>query len=254
MENNFFSNLRKFIETYEIQNYKLLNVKMDGIQYNSSNLDDNYIQLETYKEIILQEETYLELGGATKTSFSLIYPTSKLELIENGKIHIFGPDISEIKESIIDFGIFIIIGVEGDSDELYSQLKSLNFISNSIKGFQIRSIPRRFWCRISKELITSGFNLGLLGNAIIHLYKAKFKNLVKAIEILIISNNTSLINEFIHLSSTIQEEFRQKFRKKVEEWAKRVDCDYDWGCDICPYQEECYAIKQTLVKREELEF
>lgn len=254
MNDNFFNNLRSFIEIYKQHNYRLLDVSKDGIHSDYSELDRNYVQLENYNEIVLQEETHLELGGATKTSFSLIYPTSRLEVIQNGKIHIFGPDISEIKESIIDFGIFIILGVEGDSDELYSQLKSLNFISNSIKGFQIRSIPRRFWCRMSNELITNGFNLGLLGNAIIHLYKEKFKNLIKAIEVLIISNNPSLINEFIHLSSAIQEEFRQKFRKKVEEWAKRVDCDYDWSCDICPYQEECYAIKQTLLKREELEF
>ena len=248
MDDNFFNNLRSFIETYKQHNYRLLDVSKDGIHSDYFELDRNYVQLDTYKEIVLQEETHLELGGPTKPSFSLIYPTSKLELIQNGKIHIFGPDISEIKESIIDFGILIVIGIEEDSDELYSQLRSLNFISNSIKGFQIRTIPRRFWCRISNELSASGFNLGLLSKAIIHLYKIKFKNLVKAIEILIISDNTSLINEFI------QEEFRQKFRKKVEEWAKRVDCDYSWSCDICPYQEECYAIKETLEKRKELEY
>ena len=252
MENNFFSDLRKFIETHKEQKYKLLTVKMD--EYNFSNLDDNYIQLDRYNEIVLQEETHLELGGATKTSFNLIYPTSKLELIQSDNIHLFGPDITELKETIIEFGIFIIIGIKGDSDELYSQLKSLNFISNSIKGFQIRSIPRRFWCRIDNELIKNGFNFGLLGKAIIHLYKQKFKNLIKAVEILIISNNELLIKEFINLSSPIQEEFRLKFRKRIEEWAKRVDCNYDWGCDICPYQEGCYVIKQTLRNREELEY
>ena len=39
---------------------------------------------------------------------------------------------------------------------------------------------------------------------------------------------------------------------KIDEWRKRIDCEYDWGCEICPYQEECYNIKQVLVERERI--
>ena len=43
-----------------------------------------------------------------------------------------------------------------------------------------------------------------------------------------------------------------RWKKKIDEWKKRIDCDYDWGCEICPYQEECYDIKKTLVEREKI--
>ncbi len=41
-------------------------------------------------------------------------------------------------------------------------------------------------------------------------------------------------------------------KKKVDKWKKKIDCDYDWGCEICPYREECYNIKQVLVERERI--
>ncbi|MFW9950058.1 MAG: hypothetical protein ACFFKA_08030, partial [Candidatus Thorarchaeota archaeon] len=114
------------------------------------------------------------------------------------------------------------------------------------------SVPRKFWCRISAELIKKGFNFSLFGETIVYLYKQKYKHIVKAIEVFIISKNSSLINEFINVSKPLYDEFRQKIRRRVEKWAKRVDCEYNWGCDVCPYQEDCYKIKQTLIKREEL--
>ena len=76
-----------------------------------SNFLYNYkigVKLDHYKEIILQEETRLELGGINKKSFSLIFPIPEIELIEDGKITILGNEINSIKEGSVDFGIFII--------------------------------------------------------------------------------------------------------------------------------------------------
>ena len=38
----------------------------------------------------------------------------------------------------------------------------------------------------------------------------------------------------------------------LEEQGLNIDCDYNWGCEICPYREECYNIKQVLVERERI--
>jgi len=116
------------------------------------------VKLDQYNEIILQEETGLELGGSDKNSFSVVFPISELELIQDGKISILGHEINSIENSSVDFGIFLLIGVDNALENQNQDLKQMNFISNSIEGYLIRTIPRRFWCRISSSVIKNNFS------------------------------------------------------------------------------------------------
>jgi CO dehydrogenase/acetyl-CoA synthase beta subunit len=213
------------------------------------------IEMENCKEIILQEETQLELGGVNKKSFSLIYPISELESlnhINNRRITLIGPEIKEISSESIDFGMFISIGGKGISENDWTSLKQFNFISDSIEGFSIRSVPRRFWCRINSKVIQNNFSFKFLGNAIFYLYSQKFKNLIETIEIMFIVSYPDLIDQFIETTSEISSYLNTKWKSKVDDWKKRVDCDYDWACDLCPYREECYSVKQVLSERERI--
>lgn len=209
------------------------------------------VKLDHFKEVILQEETGLELGGANKKSFLIIFPIQELETLHNGNITLLGQEIKAIKESSIDFGLLILIGV--NKSELENiELRQLSFISNSIEGFLIRTIPRRFWCRISSNALQRNFSFEFLGNAIFHLYHQKFGNLIKAMEIFFINTYTDSIGHFKEISSEITARFAKKWKAKIEEWKKKIDCEYDWGCQICPYRENCYYVKELLIKREEL--
>ena len=211
------------------------------------------VELNKFKEIILEEETGIELGGINKKSFSIIFPIQEVQLIESGKISLLGPEIDKCLDKNIDFGIMVLIGIENSTEKDINELRQLSFISDGIEGFSIRTIPRRFWCRISTSALQKGFSFEFLGNAIISLYKQKFKSLIKKIEVVFINSYPGAIKEFITLSSEITNKFKEKWRKKIEEWKKRIGCDYDWGCEICPYQVECLDIKQVLVSREEIE-
>ena len=222
---------------------------------NQSNLLTNSkigIGLNKYKEIILEEEMGLELGGMNRKSFSIIFPIKDSQLIEHGKITLLGKEVNKITEPTIDFGMMLLIGINNATEKEKDELKRLNFISNGIEGFSIRTIPRRFWCRINKSALQKGFSFEFLGNAIIYLYKRKFKGLVKSVEVIFINSYPSSIEQFIVLSSDIFSKVKEKWKTKIDEWRKRIDCDYDWGCEICPYREECYGIKQVLVSREEI--
>lgn len=210
------------------------------------------VGLDENKEIILQEETHLELGGMNKRSFSITIPNIDLNLIEDGNITVIGPEINQIMDSNVDFGLFILIGVNDISKNEYYSLRSLNFLSNGIEGFSIRTIPRRFWCRISNDVFIKKFSFEFLANAIIYLYKQRFKDIIEKIEILIICSYPDSIEEFIKISSDITNRFREEWKAKIDEWKKKIDCEYDWGCEICPYKEECYDIKQVLVEREKI--
>ena len=216
---------------------------------------DIKVELDKHKEIILQEETRLELGGMTNKSFSLIYPFSHLDIInhiKNGTITLIGPEIQDISDSSTDFGMIILIGGKNINEKDWDSMRQFNLISNGIEGFLIRTIPRKFWCRISENIIKN-FTLEFLGNAIFYLYKQQFKDLIESMEIFFISTYTNVIDEFIKITSKINTDINEKWLKKIENWKKRIDCEYDWGCEICPYREACYNIKQVLVEREKIE-
>ncbi|TFG01466.1 MAG: hypothetical protein EU542_06910 [Promethearchaeota archaeon] len=211
------------------------------------------VELDNYKDVILQEETGLELGGMNKKSFLLVYPIREENLLTDGNITLIGPEIKSIHELSIDFGILLLISVKEVSSNKFKDLSSFTFISNSIEGFSIRSIPRKFWSRISRNVLNKGFSFEFLANAIIYLYRMKFKDLIEAIELIVISSHSDSIDEFLSVSADITHKLKEKWLKKLDSWKKRIDCDYDWGCEICPYQIECFEIKKVLMARNKRE-
>ena len=144
------------------------------------------VELDECKEIILQEETRVELGGVNKKSFLIIYPLNELSFIDHNKITLIGPEINQRTGPNLDFGMFILIGCARLTEKEFNSLRRFSFISDGIEGFLIRSIPRRFWCRINAEVMKKGFSFELLGNAIMYLYQKKFKNLIDSMEIFFI--------------------------------------------------------------------
>ncbi len=253
MENKIIiEKIRNFLEKEQDCGKTLFSYRYNATDVNLVTSYKIKVGLSGYKEIILEEETGFELGGVNRKSLSIIFPISDIRLVEHGKITLLGKEINEILDTKIDFGMMILIGINDATDKERDELKQLKFLSNGIEGFSIRTIPRRFWCRISKITLQKGFSFEFLGSAIINLYKRKFKSLVESVEIIFINSYTSSIEQLVALTSDIRTKDKEKWKKKIDEWRKKIDCDYDWGCEICPYREECYDIKQVLVSREEL--
>ncbi|MFX1568316.1 MAG: hypothetical protein ACFFCV_08100 [Promethearchaeota archaeon] len=248
-------NLRNYI-TFESQKGK--NVFTYQINPNPHKLFENLnikVELDKYKEIVLQEETKLELGGINKKSFSLVYPFSNPDFInniKNGTITLIGDNIKDITDLSIDFGMIILIGGKNITEKAWDSIRQFNLISNGIEGFLVRTIPRKFWCRISDKIIKN-FTFEFFGNAIFYLYHQRFKELIESMEIFFVNTYQNVIEEFIKITSKINTHINEKWLEKIENWKKRIDCEYDWGCEICPYQKECYGIKQVLVEREKIE-
>lgn len=249
---NFIQNLRTFIESQtKTERETVIYNKQENMPKYFKNLGIS-VEIDGCKEIILQEETALELGGVNKKSFSLIYPIYQLNLINDGKITLIGPEIEKITTSSVDFGIFVLIGFKQISEKDFDNLRQFNFVSNGIEGFMIRTIPRRFWCRLNRNVIKKKISFEFLGNAFIHLYKEKFGELIKSMEVIFINSYPDVIKEFTDLTSDIRKKILEKWQNKIEEWKKRVDCDYDWECQDCPYIETCDEVREVLEERENL--
>ena len=211
------------------------------------------VELDTYKEVILQEETGLELGGMNKESFLMIYPMKEKNLLQDGNITLIGPEINYIQHKSIDFGLLLLISIKDQPSQELKQLNSFTFISNSIEGFSIRSVPRKFWSRISTQVLNKGFSFQILANAIFYLYRTRFADIIETMEMILINSYPNIIENFLIVSSELTSRLKEKWLKKLDDWKKRIDCDYEWGCEICPYQVECYEIKKVMVARNEKE-
>ena len=250
---NILEDVREFLERESRKGKKLTihECNNDPLKYFSKfNIK---VELDNCKEIILQEETKIELGGVNKQSFSIIYPSTNINLVQNNKISVLGPEIHETSTHNLDFGMFILLGVKKISEKIYNELLHFNFISNGIEGFMIRTIPRRFWCRLSNGLISKGVSFELLGKAIIYLYKQKFKDAIEAMEIIIVNSHPDSILKFIKLTEEIRDTQRARWKEKIEKWKENIDCDYDWDCADCPYEETCDEVKEVLEEREKIE-
>lgn len=250
---NILEDIREFLEGESRKGKKVTNYKVKDNPPKYFKEFNIKIELDECKEIILQEETKLELGGVNKQSFSIIYPLTDINLVQNNKITVLGPEIHEISAHDIDFGMFVLIGVKKISEKIYNELLHFNFISNGIEGFMIRTIPRRFWCRLSNELISKDVSFELLGNAIAYLYKQKFKDVIDAMEIIIVNSHPDSILKFIELTEEIRESQRTRWKEKIEKWKQNIDCDYDWDCAECPYIETCDEVREVLDEREKIE-
>ena len=251
-----FSNLREYIIQLTLKEIEVSNYYYEPNISKYLKESQIGVNLGNYKEIILQEETKLELGGFNKKSFSLVHPINNSlykKILNDKQITLIGPEIKDISELSIDFGMIVLIGGKDITEKDLEILKRFNFISDGIEGFLIRSIPRRFWCRLSSTLIQKKFSFQFLGNAIFYLYDQKFGDMIESMEIIFVSSYSEIIEEFINITSKIREQNNKRWAEKIEEWRKRIDCEYDWGCEICPYREACYEIKQVLVEREKIE-
>ncbi|MGV9172082.1 MAG: hypothetical protein ACOC35_05905 [Promethearchaeia archaeon] len=213
------------------------------------------VALNHNKAIILREETILELGGHHKFSYSLVIPLSNENVLIDGNVNVIGPSIAELRQkevSQVDFGMLLFIQIDKKADLQAKKFKYFNFFGDGIEGFLIRTIPRRFWCRISSQIIDQ-FSFEFLGHAINYLYKQKFPNELKASEVFLINSHPDLLNKLKQFTSEFLEHDKKHWESKVERWKEKVGCDYDWGCSICPDRAECYDIKKVLLERERLQ-
>ncbi len=227
-----------------------------------NNLQTNFLSDDEFS-LVLGEDTYLELGNAQTPSCRLLVPVIQNDEISDGKITVFGPEISKDipEKSVFPFSQIIFIYSERPiSPDLYRKLQIHLSVFNIIKGFMIRAIPRKFWIRLNKEIVQSGFNLKYLGEFLVFHIKKQFFEISK-IEIVFITTSEEKISDLEKISDSIKEIYADtEIRKKVEKIEagqipadmagdkKRFECDYEWSCSECEYNEICDDIIDIINK------
>jgi acetyl-CoA decarbonylase/synthase complex subunit beta len=168
---------------------------------------------------------FVELAGPKSIGAELVQVE---EDVEDGKIEVIGPNLSEMKEGeIYPLGILIEIKGEKLEKELEGVIeRRTHELCNYVKGFMHLNQRDQIWCRVSKEAKDAGFELEHLGKSLSVLFKEEFP-IIEAISIKIFTNKEE-VESFLE-KAVNQYELRDARARELSD----EDVDVFYGCVMC---------------------
>ena len=180
-------------------------------------------------ERIRKEDMYVELGGPKVPEKFEIVLVKKPEEIEDGKITIIGPDLSDIAEgSRIRFGLLVEVAGQNLEEDLEGVLeRRIHEYMNYIQGVMHLNQRYDIWIRIGKKSYAKGLNsFRFIGKAIERLYR----------------NELALIEKIQITFLTGGDEFDTNYKMAMERYETRdararglsdEQVDTFYGCALC---------------------
>jgi CO dehydrogenase/acetyl-CoA synthase beta subunit len=228
--------LRRYIESKRTQgrSVRLLDSGREDSRY------PNFSEKES-ATIVLNEDTWLELGNPSTISTALALVTQRPELVNDGDITLIGPDIPDGPGSLA-FAQILLIGSSELQDEDYRKVSSLQY-EQELRGYMIKTVPSSLtlWSRVSKDSARDGFCFEVLGRAIIESYKSKFNN--PSLEIVFVTSSKQDVEEL--------EDLRRKVTRIVKAMNKMME-EMSFDCSSCEYLDVCGDVRQLGALREKL--
>ncbi|MDY6842618.1 MAG: hypothetical protein SVW57_00815 [Thermodesulfobacteriota bacterium] len=198
------------------------------------------------KGIIFQNETAVELGNPAKGSVAFTIWTKTPGYVRNGEITLIGPNLTDTCEESLPFGQIILLASPSINERHIFSLDNVQFISDHIEGYMVRSAPRRVWSRVSKDNIQKGFSFEILGKALIALCKMQiFPEL--EVEVLFVTSNKEDVMELELIGDQVREN-TAKVKKAVLDGWRGEDCE-GLDCDSCIDKEVCDELRELLVMK-----
>ncbi len=255
--------IRNFIEKLKVttKNYRIWSLNTDKSQDLNIIIKDMPIRVGKgiWSNYLLEEEIKLELGGNNNPSTTLVICSSdiKEKTIHDGRISLIGPDIVEISEKYHPFGLIVFIGGRKISSSHLNKIKRIINFTDEIEGVLLRTSPRRYIIRISKEIFHRQVSFEHIGRALIFIFKKNFPNLIENIELVFITTDNNIIEQLENFGRDVNKIFSEALRDTIYKYAKkyeklREDCDLDEECDVCDNQIICEDIQEIIEIREKL--
>ncbi len=140
-------------------------------------------------ERVRKEDTYVDLAGQKNLGFE--YVTSRsIDEVEDGKIHIIGPEIDDMEEGS-DFPLGIWVEVAGRKMQtdfepiLERQIHDFANCAHDVFHMGQRDIN---WVRISKDAKKAGFKLAHIGTIIHAMFHSEYTNIFDKVQVTIITD------------------------------------------------------------------
>jgi CO dehydrogenase/acetyl-CoA synthase beta subunit len=196
--------------------------------------------------IILRQDTYVELGNPEAGSCAIMLSTDNTSLIRDGRITLIGPDIPESEGKSLPFGQVLIFGGVGLDDKEHESLQQHGFVSDSIEGYMIRSLPQNVWSRVSKDAAGKGFDFECLGKALMSVYKSCNQK-IETMEIVFLTSGKDDVKLLDELSAQVQKISREIVKENWKIKGYDIDCEFD--CSSCADKPVCDDIREVLKEK-----
>jgi len=200
------------------------------------------------KNIVLVQDTGVELGNPRQESLSLILWAEGMSRISDGRITVIGPDLQESRGKSLPFAKIVMAGVHGFNDEntcnRWQEMDLLRF-DIDLAGYMMRAVSQyqREWSRVSHEAIDKGFSFSILGSTLMD--KMKAKDYIDKVEILFVTESPAAVRELREVSNEAMAIIGALNRMNEEMEADCPTCDYRVVCDAVEGLREMHAARKA---------
>lgn len=198
-------------------------------------------------EVILAEDTAVELGHPSTASKHILLVTSQRELINHGRISIVGKDLNAMdKNKKHPFAQVIMIAAHPGRPPDPFELDNAQFLMHRLPGYMVRSVPGRLWVRIGKKALDTGLTLKTVGSALIAACMGDFEE-VESAEVVFVTSGADEVEALTRVA-TEANILAGRHKKLVLGVDGEVECT-ELNCDTCDEQETCDSLRDIVIKR-----
>jgi len=204
-------------------------VEVRGLKVQVSEIDIPCAFGPAYEgERVRGADLYAQCGGG-KTQCTELVKMADMNKIEDGKVEIVGPDISDVKEGgTFPLGIFVqIAGREFQDDFEPIMERQIHHLINYIQG--IMHIGQRdiSWVRISKAAIEKGFSLKDIGVVLHAKFHQDFGKIMDKVQVTLYTNKEDVDK----MTETARENYLA--RDARVDTMRDEDVETYYSCTLC---------------------
>jgi CO dehydrogenase/acetyl-CoA synthase beta subunit len=199
--------------------------------------------------IVLGQDTGIELGNPRQESLSLILWADKNVRIHDGRITVIGPDLPDAKGKSLPFAKIVMVAVHGFNEEntcgRWQEMDILRFDIN-LTGYMMRAVSQyqREWSRVSRDALDKGFSFSILGSALMDMMKTK--EYVNGVEIIFVTESPEAVRELREVANGAMAIIGALNRMNEEIEADCPTCDYRVVCDAIDGLREMHNARKTF--------
>jgi acetyl-CoA synthase len=173
-------------------------------------------------------DLFCQMGGG-KTQCTELTKMAEMNEIEDGKVQVVGPDVTDIKEGQnLPLGIYVqIAGREFQTDFEPIIERQIHHLINYIQG--IMHIGQRdiAWIRVSKGAVEKGFTLKDIGVVLHAKFHQDFQKIVDKVQVTLYTNKEDV--------DKLTKRARGEYKLRDERVEKMTDEDVEtyYSCTLC---------------------
>lgn len=198
-------------------------------------------------EVILAEDTAVELGHPSTASLSAVLVTWNPCLVRPGRITLVGPDFDGPSgPGPRPFGQVSILAVKPGSVPDPFALDSAQYLLHKLPGYAVRSVPGKLWVRVSRRGRKAGLTLRAVGAALIAAYTGDFEE-VEGAEVVFVTSSASDVEALSEVA--VEARILSGRHKKLFLGADgEIECR-ELACDTCEEKPVCDNLRDIVIQR-----